>query len=118
MFLATLMVMATAGVAVPAALSPLEPAFGNTVLSTYPDGRSSKLWLNRDGTFTAEERTHEAKGGHWSLNANRLCLSQTKPIPIPFLAYCTRVPSNGVASGWTGRAITGEPIAIRIVAGR
>jgi hypothetical protein len=31
--------------------SPLELAFSNTIVSTYPDGRKAKLWLNRDGSY-------------------------------------------------------------------
>ena len=33
--------------AVLTAPSPVQPAFGNTIVSTYPDGRKAKLWLHR-----------------------------------------------------------------------
>lgn len=104
----------------PAAVAPsiMEPAFSATILSTYPDGRTSKLWLNRDGTFTAEERNHASKGGRWALKGGSVCLRQTKPIPIPFLTFCSPIPSTGVNVAWTGKAITGEPIVIKLVPGR
>ena len=28
----------------------LAPAFAGTIVSTYPDGRQAKLWLNPDGS--------------------------------------------------------------------
>jgi hypothetical protein len=96
----------------------LEPAFTATVLSTYPDGRTSKLWLNRDGTFTGEERDHAMKGGKWNLKGQSICLRQTKPIPIPFLSFCSPIPATGVSVAWNGKAITGEPIVIRLIPGR
>ena len=30
-------------------------AFGNTVTTTYPDGRSQKIWLRADGTWSGLE---------------------------------------------------------------
>ncbi len=98
--------------------SVLEPAFGSTIVSTYPDGRISKLWLNRDGTFTAEGRRHDSSGGRWSLKAASICLRQTKPFPIPFAQYCAPIPQDGVTAGWKGKAVTGEPITIQLAPGR
>ncbi len=119
MILAAITLMAaSASAPQPSAEAVIEPAFSATVLSTYPDGRVSKLWLNRDGTFTGEERDHTLKGGRWTIKAGKICMSQTKPFPIPFLTFCSPIPSAGVGESWTGKAITGEPIVIRIVPGR
>ena len=93
----------------------IAPAFNGTIVSTYPDGRTSKLWLNRDGTFSAEGRAHEHQAGRWRIKAHRLCLSQLKPVPIPLLAYCAPIPTTGVSSSWSGKAVTGEPIVIRLL---
>ncbi|MHB8284537.1 MAG: hypothetical protein ACYDD1_07660 [Caulobacteraceae bacterium] len=122
MILAAISLLA-ASASVPASTAPvteamLEPAFSATVLSTYPDGRTSKLWLNRDGTFTGEERDHAKKGGKWNLQGQSICLRQTKPVPIPFLHFCSPIPATGVSVAWNGKAITGEPIVIRLIPGR
>ena len=99
-------------------VTTLEPAFSATILSTYPDGRISKLWLNRDGSFMAEGRQHDSSGGHWALKNGAICMHQTKPFPIPFAQYCAPVPHTGVTEAWTGKAVTGEPITIRLMPGR
>ena len=43
-----------------AAAPPVEAAFGNTVVTTYPDGRTQLLWLSRDGAYTAKGRRRQA----------------------------------------------------------
>ncbi len=96
----------------------LSPAFSGTIVSTYPDGRVSKLWLNRDGSFSAEGRKHERQAGRWVVQNHNVCLSQLKPFPIPFAKYCSPIPSTGVAESWTGKAVTGEPIVNRLSADR
>ena len=114
----TLLAAVAANIVQPAAGSTLEPAFEATIVSTYPDGRISKLWLDRNGTFTALGRKHDSTGGRWVMKGEKICLSQVKPFPIPFASYCAPLPHGDVAQGWSGKAVTGEPITIRIVPGR
>nr|QQZ49730.1 hypothetical protein JKL49_23285 [Phenylobacterium glaciei] len=71
--------------------APLERAFGNTVVSTYPDGRTALLWLKKDGTYTAKGRHRTPSSGLWSLKADKVCLKQAKPRAVPF-RYCTALP--------------------------
>ena len=99
------------------AKSVLEPAFSNTIVSTYPDGRKAKLWLNADGTYRAQGRRGKPSSGRWTLKGERICLKQSKPMAGPF-SYCTAVKRGGVGTSWTGKAVTGEPIRIQVVAGR
>lgn len=100
----------------PAGADMLEPAFGGTIISTYADGRVSKLWLNRDGTFSAEGRNHERQAGHWVVKHHAVCMSQTKPFPIPFAQYCAPIPAT--LTNWTGKAVTGEPVTIQLISER
>ncbi len=93
--------------------SPVARAFGNTVLSTYPDGRTALLWLKRDGTYTAKGRRRTPSSGSWSLKADKVCLKQAKPSAVPF-RYCTALPSG---ESWKAKAVTGEPITVKIVKG-
>lgn len=96
--------------------SLVEKAFGNTILSTYPDGRTAELWLQPDGSYTAEGRRHDRSRGHWRVKGDRLCLSQVRPIPSPF-SYCTAIPSAGMGKAWPAKAVTGERIMVRLVRG-
>ena len=95
----------------------IEPAFANTIVSTYPDGRKARLWLEADGAYRAMGQRGDHSSGRWSLKADKLCLKQNKPMSIPF-AYCTQVRRGGIGTSWMGRAVTGERIRIQLVAGR
>lgn len=100
--------------AVPAA--DLSGAFGNTILSTYPDGRTAELWLHADGSYAAEGRRGDGSSGHWSVKGGKLCLKQAKPFPAPF-NYCTPIPASGMRDAWPAKAVTGEKISVRLVSG-
>ena len=118
MIAAMIALLATAGVSGGAPSSALEPVFTATIVSTYPDGRVSKVWLDRDGSFNALGRDRDATGGRWWIKGDDICLRQVKPFPIPFAHYCTAMPHGDVAQGWAAKAVTGEPIRMKIVPGR
>src|SRR5271165_2274153 len=96
--------------------SMVDKAFGNTIVSTYPDGRTAELWLNPDGSYTAEGRKHDPSRGHWRVKGDRLCLNQARPVPSPF-SYCTTIPSSGMGRDWPAKAVTGERITVKLVHG-
>ena len=91
-------------------------AFGNTIVSTYPDARQGRLWLKEDGSYTAAGRRNTPSSGKWSLKGENICLKQRKPISAPF-AYCAKAPSGGVGTSWKAKAVTGEPITVKVVRG-
>jgi hypothetical protein len=95
----------------------VEQAFGATVVSTYPDGRTGLLWLKRDGSYTAKGRRRTSSSGHWSLKGDKVCMKQSKPIAVPF-RYCTEIPQDAGTKSWTAKAVTGEPIKVSIVRGK
>ncbi|MDZ4371692.1 MAG: hypothetical protein U1C74_09765 [Phenylobacterium sp.] len=80
-------------------------AFGNTVKAMYPDGKHQWLWFKADGTWEAFGRRGKWSSGRWTQKASeKVCLRQSKPIPIPF-NYCTDFPANGgVGAVWSSRA--------------
>ncbi len=106
--------LATGAVAAPP--SPLSKAFGNTIVSTYPDGRKGELYLQADGSYAAKGRKGDPSSGHWKQKGGKLCLSQSKPIPSPF-DFCTPIP-HSLSSTWTAKAVTGERIRVKLVHGR
>ena len=92
-------------------------AFGNTIKALYPDGKHQRIWLHDDGTWDAIGRRGKANSGKWTVKGEKVCLKQSKPIPLP-VSYCTDFPSNGgIGAIWTGKAMTGEPIQITLVKG-
>ena len=113
--------LASAALATPvfaqATAADLKPAFSNTIVSTYPDGRTAKLWLNADGTYRAQGRRGKPSSGKWSIKGPKVCLKQQKPMAGPF-SYCETIKKGGVGTSWTGKAVTGERINIKLVAGR
>ena len=97
--------------------SPVQSAFGNTIVSTYPDGRTGLLWLNANGTYTAKGRRRTPSSGTWTVRGRKVCLKQNEPGAAPF-AFCTAFRPGGVGTSWIAKAVTGEKISIKLVAGR
>ncbi len=94
----------------------VEAAFGNTIVSTYADGRTGELWLSPDGSYTAEGRRHDPSRGHWSVKGQRLCLKQVRPVPVPF-SFCTAIPNVGMGQPWAAKAASGDAITVKVVTG-
>jgi len=114
--LAAALLIAGASSAV-AQVSGLEPAFGNTIVSTHPDGRQARLWLSADHTFRAQGRRGNRSSGVWRVRGERLCLTQRRPIPIP-IPYCHRFPRLSVGDRWNDTASNGDAVVNQIVAGQ
>jgi hypothetical protein len=97
--------------------SPLEAAFGNTIRSTYPNGMTAALYLNRDGSYTGQGRRHEFIDGRWSLKPGEVCFRQSRPFPLPF-SICRPLVTPAIGDMWTAKAVTGEPLTVTLLAGR
>src|ERR1700750_1367059 len=99
--------LAIAGIALlTAAAAPpqLEQAFHRTIVSTYPDGRTAKLWMKPDGGFTSMGRRHDRHSGRWSLKGDKVCFKRG------VFGYCTAMPGDAV---FTTKAVTGETIPVQ-----
>lgn len=70
---------ATADSAADAPDAHVSAAFGNTVLTIDPDGRTRKIWLQPDGTWTGLSRRGLDLAGKWTTKDDKVCLSQSKP---------------------------------------
>ena len=95
--------------------SRVATAFGNTVLSIYPDGRSQKIWLQPDGTWTGLSRRGIALAGKWTVKGEKVCLRQSKPPTLPF-SFCQNFPSDP-EKGIDAKDLTGTPIHLKLVNG-
>jgi hypothetical protein len=98
---------------------PARPAvsatFGNTVMSIYPDGRSQKIWMHPDGTWTGKSRRGIDLAGHWDMKGDKVCLRQSKPPTLP-VSFCQTFPKDPDV-GLTSKDLTGQTIHLKIVKG-
>ena len=95
----------------------LAPAFGNTLLSTYPDGRTARMWLQPGGRFEGRGRRGGLSSGTWRVRDGQVCFSQRQPLPLPG-SFCTPIVPGGIGSHWAAKAVTGETIRVDLIAGR
>lgn len=98
--------------------SRVAAAFGNTVMTVYPDGRTQKIWLHPDGAWEGIGRDGRSLAGRWTLKGdNKVCLRQTKPPTLPF-SYCTNFPDDPqVGVVWTSKDFGGTPIKLTVLKG-
>lgn len=115
------LIIAAASAAVLAAAAPgadvLQPAFSNTIVSVYPDGKSTRTWLHPNGTYDGLRANGQRTQGSWELKGDKLCLTQKRPFFVP-LAFCTAIPPRGgVGASWTAKGLKGEPVKHTLTAG-
>jgi hypothetical protein len=94
------------------ATEAVKRAFGNTIVTTYPDGRHGYLWLKADGSFTTMGRHKTQSTGVWRIKGSQVCLKRRHP-PAPF-SYCTPAPQG---DSWPAKAVTGEKLQAKLVKG-
>ena len=92
----------------------VKAAFGNTVLTIDPDGRSRKIWLQPDGTWTGLSRRGLDLAGKWKVDGEKVCLSQSKP--RLFGSMCEVFPSDPKV-GVDTRDPTGQVVHLKLVKG-
>ena len=93
----------------------VKAAFGNTVLTIDPDGRSRKIWLQPDGTWTGLSRRGLDLAGKWTMQGDKVCLSQSKPRLVG--SMCEKFPTEfGVAI--QAEDPSGKTVHLKLVKGR
>jgi hypothetical protein len=108
---------AFAGLSAHAAEPGVAAAFGNTVVSTYSDGTSQKIWLHPDGRWTGLSRSNGPLAGNWSVRGEKVCLKQSKPPTLP-VAFCTALPATSQPGvQWASRDVAGRAITLSLMKG-
>ena len=92
----------------------VEAAFGNTLLTIDPDGRTRKIWLQRDGTWTGLSRRGRDLAGKWTVRGDKVCLSQSKP--RLFGSMCEKLPTDP-GDGMEAKDPTGKTVRLKLVKG-
>lgn len=115
LLLIAILLAAPLGAQAAAALSAnVSAAFGNTLLTIDPDGRSRKIWLQPDGTWTGLSRRGLDLAGKWRADGDKVCLSQSKP--ALFGSMCQTFP-NDPDVGVEAKDPTGTVIHLKLVKG-
>jgi len=96
--------------------SGIAAAFGNTVMSVYPDGRSQKIWLQPDGSWTGRSRRGTPLAGKWTMKGEKVCLRQSKPRILLAISYCQAFPADPEI-GVDAKDLAGTPIHLKLVKG-
>lgn len=112
---ATILAAPLAVHAAPAAQADVSAAFGNTVLTIDPDGRSRKIWLKPDGTWTGLSRRGLDLAGTWTTKGDKVCLKQSKP-RLPG-SMCEKFPTEPGVS-LAAKDPSGKTIQLKLVKGR
>ena len=95
----------------------INDAFGNTVVSRYPDGGWVKHWFNPDGSYAAQFSDGRRLSARWSVRGERVCLSHIRPsMLIP--RVCTEMIDADIGETWQSRDPLGRRVQNVLVAGR
>lgn len=96
----------------------LSAAFGNTVISTYPDGGTVRHFFDPNGAYRALWSDGRELTGQWSLDGDRVCLSRMRPVMLPFGRFCTALVSANIGESWQSRDPLGRRVRNQLVRGR
>ncbi len=112
-------------VAAMAADDPIGGVYGNTVFMTNGKGETTKLWINRDGTFTGESSTGKKYSGKWAVRENntKFCTTPDLPAnapkdtPAPKESCFAFEAGHKVGDKWEQMGANGEKKTVEIKGG-
>lgn len=110
-----LAVMAAAPVS---AWAEMDEAFGNTVLSRYPDGGWVKHWFDRDGTYAAEFSDGRRLAARWRVEGERVCLNGIRPAFMMISRFCSPMIEASIGESWVSRDPLGRRVTNVLQRGR
>ncbi len=95
----------------------MNSAFGNTVISRYPDGGWVKHWFNPDGSYSAQFSDGRRLAARWAVQGERVCLTNMRPsMLIP--RFCTTMIEVDIGDTWSSRDPLGRRVQNSLVRGR
>lgn len=102
----------------PAGADPgMSGAFGNTILTTYPDGGWVKHWFDPDNSYAAQFSDGRRLTARWRVEGQNVCLTNIRPnMFVP--RFCSRMVQAEVGESWTSRDPMGRRVRNTLVRGR
>lgn len=109
--------MAAACLAAAPASADMTAAFGNTVVSRYPDGGWVKHYFSADGSYSAHWSDGKRLTARWTQDGDRVCLTHIRPsMLIP--RFCTPLIQAQVGDTWSARDPIGRRVQNTLLRGR
>jgi hypothetical protein len=96
----------------------MDDAFGNTVLTRYPDGGWVKHWFDRDGSYAAEFSDGRRLAARWRVEGERICLNGIRPAFMMISRYCSPLIEADVGQTWVSRDPLGRRVTNILQSGR
>ena len=116
--LAFLCLFAAVATPAPASDTQMAAAFGNTVISRYPDGGWVKHWFDRDGGYSAEFSDGRRIRGSWRIEGERLCLNGITPSIMLIRRFCSPMVAVRQGETWASRDPLGRRVQNQLLQGR
>ena len=117
MTLAGLVIAAATAVPMTAS-AEIERAFGNTLVSQYPDGGWVRHWFNPDGSYTARFSSGRTISARWRVEGDRVCLNNISPAIMMISRFCSPMIEAGVGERWESRDPLGRRVTNVLQRGR
>ncbi len=100
------------------AQAEIEQAFGNTLVSHYPDGGWVRHWFNPDGSYSARFSSGRTISGRWRVEGDRVCLNNITPAIMMISRFCSPMISASVGERWESRDPLGRRVTNVLQRGR
>lgn len=100
------------------ASADMDEAFGNTVLSRYPDGGWVKHWFNQDGSYSAEFSDGRRLAARWRVEGQRVCLNGIRPAFMMISRFCSPLIQADLGQTWVSRDPLGRRVTNVLQRGR
>lgn len=95
----------------------MDAAFGNTIVSHYPDGNWVKHLFDRDGSYRAVFSDGRRLTARWAREGDKVCLNEIRPRML-LSRFCTPIVDADFGETWAGRDPLGRRVRNELIAGR
>ncbi|EDX78964.1 MAG: hypothetical protein KJ728_05165 [Alphaproteobacteria bacterium] len=99
------------------ARADMAEAFGNTIVSHYPNGQWVKHFFEPDGRYVSQFSDGRQLSARWSREGDKICLTGFRPRQI-LPRFCSRMVEADIGQSWQARDPLGRTIRNELVAGR
>jgi hypothetical protein len=109
-------VLSVAAVSAPAR-AEMAGAFGNTIISHYPNGQWVKHFFEPDGRYSSQFSDGRHWTARWTAQGDKVCLTNIRPRQL-MPRFCTAMVEANVGESWRARDPLGRTVRNELVAGR